>query len=108
MSFRNDLLVVCGFVAGEAARFGVIGNRAAMLVIAAGEVAGQLIESGPVRAGGVASVRVWARDGALHCHFEGPRGWRAPKSPEPRLRDHVRVTANGPTVTLTLPPQTRA
>ncbi|MFC4907866.1 hypothetical protein [Actinomadura gamaensis] len=104
MSFRNDLLVVCGFVAGEAARYGVIGNRAAMLVIAAGEVAGRLIESHPVRSGGLASVHVWARNGALHCRFEGPSGWCASEAPKSRLRDHVQVTADGPTVTLTLPP----
>lgn len=94
-----DPPAVCGFVAAEAARHGLLGNRAALLVIAAGDVATALARTGA--AGTV--VRVWALAEALICTFQAPPGHAPPRVPPRRLRDHVETTTSGTVTTLRVP-----
>ncbi|WP_030144960.1 hypothetical protein [Spirillospora albida] len=95
----TDPPAVCGFVAAEAARHGVLGNRAALLVIAAGEVATALARTGA--AGTV--VRVWPLAEALVCTFQAPPGHAAPSAPARRLRGRVETTTSGTVTTLRVP-----
>jgi len=99
LEFLDDSWAVRGFVAAQAARHGVIGNRAALLVIAAGNVAEHLVKEGA----SPATVRVWPQPEALICRFQGTAG-RAPAHPPPQtLRDRVEVHTTGATTTLRLP-----
>ncbi|MBW8480978.1 hypothetical protein [Actinomadura parmotrematis] len=105
LEYRGDPALVCGFVAAEAARHGVIGNSAALLVIAAGDVA-----AGLGTAGRGATVRVWPqrtgpRRAALVCRFQAPAGRAVPaqRPPAHRLGGRVQVTCAGPVTTLRLP-----
>ncbi|TDD89559.1 hypothetical protein [Actinomadura rubrisoli] len=96
----DDLSAVCGFVAAQAARHGVIGNRAALLVIAAGDVAAALLKAGT---GDQATVHVWPQPAALVCTFRALDGRDAPRVPLPRLQDQVEVTSAGPVTTIRVP-----
>jgi hypothetical protein len=92
MASGEDPAEVSGFVAAQAARHGVIGNRAALLVIAAGDLAAQLRDPG-------ADVRVWREREGLICRFHAPSGRRAVPHPIPG----VEITSAGPITTLRLP-----
>ncbi|MQY02361.1 hypothetical protein [Actinomadura macrotermitis] len=100
LEYRGDPAAVCAFVAAQAARHGVIGNRAALLVIAAGEVA-----AGLGAAGRGATVRVWPEGAALVCRVQAPDGRPASVLPDgltARLGDRVQVSAAGPVTTIRL------
>lgn len=104
LEFLDDPWAVRGFVAAQAARHGVIGNRAALLVIAAGNVADHLVREGA----SPATVRVWPQREALICRFQGAAG-RAPAHPPPQtLRDRVEVRTTGATTTIRLPSPARS
>ncbi|MEW2358850.1 hypothetical protein [Spirillospora sp. NPDC029432] len=91
MAAGDDPAEVSGFVAAQAARHGVIGNRAALLVIAAGEVSARLREP--------ADVRVWRAEDGLYCAFRTASGRPA----EPRPTPGVELVTAGPVTVLRLP-----
>ncbi|MFI0349692.1 hypothetical protein [Actinomadura sp. 9N407] len=92
MASSDDPAEVSGFVAAQAARHGVIGNRAALLVIAAGDLAAQLRDPG-------ADVRVWRQQEGLFCRFHAPSGWRGAPHPTPGIE----IISAGQVTTLRLP-----
>jgi hypothetical protein len=99
LEFLDDLWAVCAFVAAQAACHGVIGNQAALMVIAARDVAAHLVNEGA----SPATVRVWPQVEALVCHFQGADD-RTPASPPPRtLGGRVEVSTTGATTTIRLP-----
>jgi hypothetical protein len=103
LMFGDELSAVSAFVAAQAARHGVIGNRAALLVIAAEDVAAHLMRTGA----GQATVRVWARSGTLFCRFDAPDGWHGPAPAALRhsrgLRGRIEMRSAGPVTTVSLP-----
>ena len=66
--FDGDLRGLRRFIAGRAAAYGVIGDRADILVLAGSEVGAYLKNSGP----GTAAVRTWEQPGAVVCDFRQP------------------------------------
>ncbi|MFD0687011.1 hypothetical protein [Actinomadura fibrosa] len=96
----DDLPAVWGFVAAQAARHGVLGNRAALMVVAAGDVAAALARQG---SGDHATVGVWPQRQALVCAFRAPEGSPAPPGPAPRLRDRVEVSSAGSVTAIRVP-----
>lgn len=68
-SFAETNDVRC-FVAAQAAGSGLIGNRAAALVVAAGDVAAYLLREGT----GTVAVSMWNAEGSIWCDFHEPAG----------------------------------
>jgi hypothetical protein len=68
--FDGDLRALRRFIAGEAVRYGVAGDRADLLVLAVSEVGAYL----KGRAAGGAAVRTWEQPGAIVCDFRQPGG----------------------------------
>jgi MEDS: MEthanogen/methylotroph, DcmR Sensory domain len=69
LQFTGDLRGVRQFVARSAVAHGLPGDRAGMLVLAAGEVATYVKNQAP----GHATVRAWEQPGAVVCDFRLPR-----------------------------------
>ncbi len=66
--FDGDLRGLRRFIAGRAAAYGVVGDRADILVLAVSEVGAYLKNQGP----GTAAVRTWEQPGAVVCAFRQP------------------------------------
>ncbi|WP_067478036.1 hypothetical protein [Actinomadura hibisca] len=101
LEFGGDLTAVCEFVAAQAARHGVFGNRAALLVVAAGEVAAHLMGHGMTRYG--AAVLVWPQQAALVCRLHTAAEAAVPARIAARLRGQVEIVVRGADVTLRVP-----
>jgi MEDS: MEthanogen/methylotroph, DcmR Sensory domain len=67
-SFDGDLRGLRRFISGRAAAYGVVGDRADILVLAVSEVGAYLKNQGP----GTAAVRAWEQPGAVVCDFRQP------------------------------------
>jgi MEDS: MEthanogen/methylotroph, DcmR Sensory domain len=78
----GDLSQLRRLVATQAGVYGLGGERVSLLVMAANEVAGQLLRRG----GGALTARTWQRFGAIVCELRSPAaritdpfvGWRPP------------------------------
>jgi hypothetical protein len=68
--FDGDLRALRRFIAGRAAEYGVVGDRADMLVLAVSEVGAYLKGRPP----GGAAVSAWEQPGAVVCDFRQPGG----------------------------------
>jgi hypothetical protein len=68
--FDGDLRALRRFITNRAAEYGVVGDRADMLVLAVSEVGAYLKGRPP----GGAMVRTWEQPGAIVCDFRQPGG----------------------------------
>jgi MEDS: MEthanogen/methylotroph, DcmR Sensory domain len=68
LPFDGDLRGLRQFIADRAAAYGVVGDRADILVLAASEVGAYLKSRGP----DTAVVRTWEQPGAVVCDFRQP------------------------------------